>query len=332
MAKKKKICFVGSLSHTFVKRDLEILIKHFDVDVIEPPSTIFEWLRYPSKVRKKVKSSDIVFGWFAGWHSIFGVYFSKIYKKKSLVVVGGYDIEYMPEIDYGALTNLKEKIAAKYVLKNSDLLLPFSDYAVNNLKKMNIKTDFNKIYIGCNSKKYFIKGKKEDIVLTVGGVKKNNLKRKGLEFFVRIAKYFPKIRFVLAGKIKDDSIDYLKSIASDNVEFTDFIDDTSLIDLYQKSKVYCQLSYQEGFGLSLAEAMLCGAIPVVNRRGSIQEVVGDTGFYINKFEDEKETINAIKKALNSNIEIGIKARHWIEDNYSLEKREYKLIEIINKII
>ena len=61
MAERMKICFVGSLSHTFVKRDYEILKKYFDVDVIEPPKRKFEWIKYPSLVKKKIKTSDQIF-------------------------------------------------------------------------------------------------------------------------------------------------------------------------------------------------------------------------------------------------------------------------------
>lgn len=327
-----KICFFGDLSKTFIKRDYDILKSHFEVDILEPPKSKIEWIKYYFIVKRKVKKNNIIFCWFAGWHSLFAIHYSKKYNKKSLVVVGGYDIENMPEIAYGAFTNLKEKIAARYVLENSNLLLPFSNYAVMNLKKLNIKTNYIKLYIGCDSEKFLIKGKKENIVLTVSGVKKNNLKRKGIEFFVKIAKNFPNIKFVLVGKILDNSIQYLKSIASENIKFTGYLNDNQLIDLYQKSKVYCQLSYQEGFGLSLAEAMLCGSIPVVNRRGAIPELAGDIGFYIDNFEDEKKTIGAIKKALNSSTELGVKARNWIISNYSIKIRENKLIQIINNII
>ena len=70
-----KICFVGNLSSTFVKRDYEILKKHFDIEIVEPPKAKTEWLKYPSLVKKKIKESDAVFGWFAGWHTAFAVHY-----------------------------------------------------------------------------------------------------------------------------------------------------------------------------------------------------------------------------------------------------------------
>ena len=42
MVERMKICFVGSLSHTFVKRDYEILKKYFDVDVVKLPNLYYK--------------------------------------------------------------------------------------------------------------------------------------------------------------------------------------------------------------------------------------------------------------------------------------------------
>jgi len=147
-----KICFVGNLSSTFVKRDYEILKKHFDVDVVKLPKTKFGWIKYPSLVKKKIKESDAVFGWFAGWHTAFAVHYAKRYGKKSTVVVGGYDAAYVPEINYGAFMNIKEKIPAKYVLENADLLLPVSEFTKNEiLKKANPIGKIKVVYNGVDT-------------------------------------------------------------------------------------------------------------------------------------------------------------------------------------
>jgi len=87
-----KLCFVGSLSLAFARRDYEILKKYFDVDLIEPPRRKIGWLKYPFIMSKKVKKCDVIFCWFAGWHSAFAVHYSKKYSKKSIAVAGGYDV------------------------------------------------------------------------------------------------------------------------------------------------------------------------------------------------------------------------------------------------
>lgn len=45
---------------------------------------------------------------------------------------------------------------------------------------------------------------------------------------------------------------------------------------------YLQPSRYEGFGLAVAEGMASGAVPVVTRAGSLPEVVGDAGVYVER--------------------------------------------------
>jgi glycosyltransferase involved in cell wall biosynthesis len=93
--------------------------------------------------------------------------------------------------------------------------------------------------------------------------------------------------------------------------------------------VYCQLSTHESFGVALSEAMSCGCVPVVTRKYSLPEIVGDTGFYV-PYNDPEATANAIRKALTSNK--GLKARARIEKVFSLEKREKILLQEMSDLI
>lgn len=86
-------------------------------------------------------------------------------------------------------------------------------------------------------------------------MKKQTIKRKGLETFVKSARYLSNIKFVLIGSHLDDSIKYLRSIAPSNVEFTGFVSDEELLKWYQRAKVYCQLSRYEGLPNALCEAL-----------------------------------------------------------------------------
>ena len=103
------------------------------------------------------------------------------------------------------------------------------------------------------------------------------------------------------------------------------VDDEELIKWYEKAKVYVQVSAHEGFGMSLAEAMLHQCVPVVTNRGALPEVVGDTGFYV-PFNDKEATAEGIKKALKSDK--GILARKRIEDRFSLTKRDAAISEVV----
>lgn len=324
-----KICFIGNLSSSFIKNDYEILKKYFNVDIVQPPKTRIGWLKYPFLIAKKIWHSNISFSWFAGWHSLFPVIISKLFRKKSVVVVGGYDAAYVPEINYGAFTNWKERIPARYVLKHADLLLPVSKFTKDEITEKVRAKRIKLIYNGVDVKKFKPAQKKENnLVITVGALNQSNLKRKGIETFVKTASSLPGIRFVVIGKCKDNSIDYLKSINPPNVEFTGFVSDKDLIEWYQRAKVVCQLSYYEAFGMTPAEGMACGCIPIVTReRAGLPEFVKDTGFYV-PYGDEKATAKAVKEALNTSDELGARAKERILRYFSLGKRGKELIKLI----
>ena len=102
---------------------------------------------------------------------------------------------------------------------------------------------------------------------------------------------------------------------------------------YQQARVYAQLSAHEGFGMALAEAMACECVPVVTTRGSIPEVVGDTGVYV-EVEDPIAAGKAIKRVIkDSNSELlGKQARQRIIDLFPISKRKNKLRTIIEATV
>ena len=327
MRGKIKILFVHPYLSSFVKTDLEILQRHFDVKPVRWTRT--RDIKNVLQIIWHILRTDLSFIWFAGGHAARVVFFSKLFRKRTIVVASGYCVANMPEINYGLMISLKSARIVKYVLKNTDKILAVSNFNENEILKYASPKNVALVYHGVDYNKFKPQGEKEDnLVITVGGVDKSNLKRKGLETFVRAAKFLPYIKFVLIGKHLDNSIEHLKSIAPSNVKFTDFISDEDLLGYYQRAKIYVQVSAHEGFGLSLAEAMLCDCVPVVTERGAIPEVVGDTGFYA-PYGDEKATAEAIKEALKSDK--GKEARERIKAMFPLEKREKELKEMINNI-
>ena len=268
------------------------------------------------------------FIWFAGGHATRVVFLSKLFRKKSIVVVGGYEVAKVPEINYGLMLNPKSARRVKYVLENADKVLAVSEFNKKEILKYTNSNNVELVYNGVDCKKFKPDGEREDLVITVGWINKDTIMRKGMESFVKSARYLPHVRFAIIGGWLDDSIEHLKSIAPQNVEFTGRISDEELLEWYQKAKVYCQLSRYESFGMALAEAMACECVPVVTDRGAIPEVVGDTGFYV-PYGDPKATAEAIKEALKSDR--GKEARERIKRMFPVEKREEKLVSLICKI-
>ena len=325
---RKNILFVYRLMRTWINTDLSILRKNFNVTTVCITKNIFKDFY---SISKSIRKADIVFIWFAGWHAFFTLIIAKIFNKKTIVVVGGYDVAYNPEIRYGNMSFWRSWLA-KYVLKNADKVLPFSNFALGRVLNITSKSNSKVIPLVCRTENFVPKGKKENIVLTVCFVTKENIKRKGLETFAESAKRLPNSRFILAGKCLDkDAVKYLQKISPKNLEITGYLPENELIKLYQKAKVYCQLSYQEGemIGGALGEAMACECIPVVSTKAlTLRETVGDCGFYV-PYGDAKATVKAIKKAFKSSK--GKSARKRML-NFSIKKREEELIRVINEVL
>ena len=320
------VAFVYYSFSSFVKNDYEILSKHFDVIKVNYGRILDVY-----KIMMAVLKSDISFIWFAGGHAFIAVLFSKIFRKKSIVIAGGGDVACVPEIDYGGMRrNKRSRYFAKFVLKHADIVLAVSEFTKREVLEYAKPKNLMVVYNGVDIEMFKpLHEKENNLVITVGNVDWWNLKRKGIEMFVRSAKFIPEAHFVVIGKNTDDSIDHLNSIASPNTEFTGFVSDKELLKWYQKSKVYCQLSYYESFGMAPAEAMACGCVPVVTDRGALPEVVGDTGFCV-PYGNTEATVEAMKKALNSNKGEDVRVR--VKNMFPIEKREKELMKIIEEVL
>src|SRR5262249_42188172 len=106
---------------------------------------------------------------------------------------------------------------------------------------------------------------REPIALTVGDVCRENFFRKGLMPFVHAARHLPEVRFQVVGRWCDDGINDLQKAGGPNVEFLGFLSGDELGRIYGQASVYVQPSLHEAFGMSVAEAMTAGCVPVATR-------------------------------------------------------------------
>lgn len=323
---KTKILFVGNRKSSFVKNDYNRLQKKFNVIPISMSSASLPIFLF--KTFFLVKWSDVVFCWFASWESFLPVLFGRLLKKKSIVVAGGYDCANEPKINYGAFTNLKEKIPASFVLKNANVVLAVSNFTKEKvLEKVKTRQATKVVYNGVDIGNFKpSQEKKEKMIVTIGQVTRQKIKLKGLDTFAKSSIKFPDHKFVIIGHAEEQAVNELKKI-NPHLIFTGQIPHIEVVKWLQQSEVYCQLSYVESFGLGLAEAMSCSCIPIVTDKGALSEVIGNTGYCI-PYGDAKATVEAIKKALNAPDGFGNKARKKIKDNFSLQRRENNLIKTI----
>ena len=146
---------------------------------------------------------------------------------------------------------------------------------------------------------------------------------------MRAAALAPEVGFVVIGQNQeDDAMEFLRSIASPNVRFTGWITDDELFAYFARAAVYVQASVHEGFGLAVAEAMLCECAPVVTRAGSLPEVVGRDGVYLESAEP-KTIAEGIRAGISAQPDIGSRARHRIQQEFPEHRRSQELFELID---
>lgn len=329
-----KIAFIYYSSFSsFIKRDYDIISKFCEVYKVNYQRFTDAW-----KMIRTIAKCDLSLVWFAGGHAFLAVVVSKLFFKKSMIIVGGFDVARVPEINYGRFMQSRwRRLTTKIALQNADSVLVVDPSLKEDAIK-NAKIDghnFDYLPTGYDPAKFKPReeevGGKENLVITVGYVSRSVIKRKGFDTFVKAASFLPQTRFLLIGKVVDDSAHQLKQYAPQNVEFTGFVSDDDLLKLYQRAKVYCQLSAYEGLPNALCEAMLCECIPVGTKRNGIPTAIGDCGFYV-PFGDPEATAEAIAKALHSPKDLGRRARERIRDLFPEDKREKGLIQAIDKVM
>ena len=326
----RSILVVHNHPTQFVRLDLAELQKRYQVTECYLRS---RWLN-PAAMWRQVKSHDLVFGWFASWHTFLPIEFARHLGKPSVLVIGGYDVANIPDIAYGHQRGGMKRWLSRRTMRSASCLITNSVYsqqeAVRNAGLAQSKV--NAIYHGVPDPFGTLpKGPRASMALTVGNVDRSNLQRKGHEAFVRAAALMPDVAFVLAGAARDGAADYLRTIATPNVTLTGRLSDEALNEYYRRASVYVQPSLHEGFGLSVAEAMLAGCVPVVNRVGSLPEVVGDSGTYVES-SDPAAISKAIEKALAYPDEARASIRQRILDRFPMARRGQRLEELIRPLL
>jgi glycosyltransferase involved in cell wall biosynthesis len=321
----RRVLYVHNSKASFVQIDREILAERFEIEDLYQPG---RWPN-PLAVVRGVLRADLVFGWFASWHTFFPITLAWLLRKPSVMIVGGFDTANMPDIGYGYQQGGLRRTASRWIMRRARRLATNSEYSLSELEQ-NAEIPRERVTVihhGVPDPFGEEPGAKEREALTVGAIRHTTLVQKGQLPFVEAARQLPDVRFTFAGKWLDESVEELRARAGDNVRFTGWLSDEDLHAAYRRAAVYVQASRHEGFGLAVAEAMLAGCVPVVMNVTAMPEVVGDAGVFVES-QDPDDVAGGVRRALELGPDAARCARERILTAYPMERRRDGILQVV----
>jgi len=275
-----KIFFVGYLSSHFIKDHKKLLEENHDLIVFDLDKNASSFKKIPKYLTSSalqfinILNSNVVWIWFADYPALPFIVIAKLFRKPIIMRVAGWEVYSAPEINYGNQLNPIRGAVTRWIIRNSNVCVVPSEAYQKITKKC--EPAANVVVIPNSIDAELCKSplpKKNGVVTALVSMK-----------FTRVLKGIPTFE---------------RATKSMNSRIIENVPHNELIETLKASKVYCQLSYTESFGVTLLEAMACGCIPVVTNRDALPEVVGDCG-YIVPYGDSRETRRCIQHALSRN--------------------------------
>lgn len=320
-----RLLFVHPRRASFILLDRELLAERHELEDLYQPGRFAN----PLAVLAKVRRNDAVVAWWASWHSFWPITLAWLMRRPSVLIVGGFDTAAEPAIGYGYQLGGARRHLARWIMRRARVLATNSEYSRGEIER-NCEIAPERVTVVHHGVpdtfgELDATAHREPVALTVGVVDRANLERKGLRPFVETATELPGVRFVVIGK-DAGGYEELRARAGPNVDLRGFVSDEELAAAYRGAAVYVQASQHEGFGVSVAEAMLAGCIPVVTPAGALPEVVGDAGVVCDHL------VGGIRKGLDAPPELRAAARERVLTHFPLQMRVDGLQRLVGELL
>ena len=342
---KKNVTVVYSVERSFVKSDISILealgFRVYKIHSRPEKNLLFFLL---NRIREKLKSilfisrSKVLISWFNDYHSFIPILFSKLFFKKSIIIVGGYDAIVDNKNNHGLFfkSGIRSAIAKlNYKMVNEVWIVHKSlengcDFAkqkfniISGVRRFTSKKNIviKEINTGYDTRfwNYNQNEEKTGVLTAAFFSDKRVINIKGLNIFNKLASLLPNVNFIIVGESGIRISDFIN--LESNIKVMGVQTKSQMKKLYQNNKFYFQGSRLEGLPNSLCEAMLCGCIPVGSRVFGIPDAIGKTGIL---FDTEKD-LDKIVEFINSDFGVTDfkKARNQVVRKYDISKRIEKI--------
>jgi glycosyltransferase involved in cell wall biosynthesis len=317
-----------------------VTVYHLDVqdNVMKNTSdkSKLEYLKKVKRVRALIKEikPDILHAHYASSYGLLGALANY---HPYIISVWGSDIYDFP------IKSPIHKFIIKYNLKKSDYILSTSNVMKTETKKYTNKS-IQVTPFGVDINKFIPnRAEKEEIVI---GTIKTLEEKYGIQYLVKAFKEVKernrdlKLKLRIGGRGSQE--DYLKELVKklnidEDVSFLGFVKPADVIKEFQNFDlaVFPSTLDSESFGVAAVEAEACGTPVVVTDVGGLMESTKPNVTSLvakkNSVDDLAEKIEILVKDKDLRITMGIQARNFVEENYSLEDNFNQVDEIYKNI-
>jgi glycosyltransferase involved in cell wall biosynthesis len=215
-----------------------------------------------------------------------------------------------------------DKIIPVYQKYNQDT----SYVSISNSDRSPLLDYIATVYNGIKVKDFDFNDQPRDYLLYFGRIHHDKGTAEAIEIALK-----SKRRLLIAGIIQDqDYYDFkIKSLLSDQVIYVGEAGPEKRNELMKNALALVHpINFDEPFGLSVAEAMLCGTPVIAFNRGSMPELIlnGKTGFLVNNVNEAVESLQEIHK-ISRQV-----CRQWSLDQFSQEKMTKEYIRLYLSIL
>ncbi len=263
---------------TFVLQDIETLGERYDVTSLLVSSP----RRIPAGLREVVRA-DVVLCWFGSARYMPYVALARLLRKPVVVIAGGYDVAAEPSIDYGNMRPGVLRVLGRLLFRLATVTVAFSESSRRELEfNAGIPRDRSRLNVlGFEVDRppdTIDFREKQSTVVAVGVIDATTVHRKGLLTIARMSRLIPDVSVKFVGRAEPAARAELEAASGPNVSFAGFASAAELESIYRSAAVYAQPSVHEGFGCTVAEAMLTIAFQsclteVRCRKSSVRRVI-----------------------------------------------------------
>lgn len=297
---------------------------------------IFTQLKIAHALLKIIGKIDVCIFFLGGETLTLSLIPTKIFNKKSVIILSGYSIKYEKDT--------LSKMVAKLCTINLNLADKIILYSPRLIEEWNLKKYSHKILIAPRHFLNFSNFKlnteftqRNDLIGYVGRLSEE----KGILNFVKSIplllkqKPFLNILIIGDGDLKNNVKNYLSNNSlENNVKLVGWSSNEDLPKYLNLLKLLVIPSYTEGLPNVMLEAMACGTPVLATKVGAIPDIIKDeeTGFLMENNSPECIAENIIRALEFPNLgNIATKSEKLVENNFTYEKAVERYSIIFNKI-